>query len=146
MKLLVSRYLNDVEEGGETVFPNLPAAPHQTRENGFSECALEGLAAKPRKGDAGACAGRLACWSGVRAMWPASGRGSLLRLTSACLCRCPAPPPAVLFHSIKTTGELEKDSLHTAWCAAPRWNCSCLTLEVALATHHTPSTAHRPSP
>lgn len=61
---------NDVEEGGETVFPNLPAAPHQTRENGFSECALEGLAAKPRKGDAGAGGRLYVRW----AVAPGSGR------------------------------------------------------------------------
>lgn len=44
-------YLTDVEEGGETVFPNIPVPPGQTSEN-FSECAMQGLAAKPRRGDA----------------------------------------------------------------------------------------------
>ncbi|PRW32905.1 Prolyl 4-hydroxylase subunit alpha-2 isoform A [Chlorella sorokiniana] len=81
----VLMYLNDVEEGGETVFPNIPA-PGGDNGPEFSECARKHLAAKPRKG------------------------------------------AAVLFHSIKTTGELEKKSLHTAcpvikgekW-SAPKW-------------------------
>lgn len=78
-------YLNDVEEGGETVFPNIPA-PGGTNGPEFSDCARHHLAAKPKKGN------------------------------------------AVLFHSIKTTGELERRSLHTAcpvikgvkW-SAPKW-------------------------
>lgn len=49
--LTILVYLSDVEEGGETVFPNIAAPPHQTREN-FSECAMQGMAVKPRKGDA----------------------------------------------------------------------------------------------
>lgn len=44
-------YLTDVEEGGETVFPHIPVPPGQTADN-FSECAMQGLAAKPRRGDA----------------------------------------------------------------------------------------------
>ncbi len=64
-------YLSDTEEGGETVFPNIPA-PGGRNDDSFSECARFHLAAKPRKGT------------------------------------------AVLFHSMKTTGELEKRSLHTA--------------------------------
>ena len=44
-------YLTDVEEGGETVFPNIPVPPGQTSEN-YSECAMQGLAAKPSRGDA----------------------------------------------------------------------------------------------
>ena len=78
-------YLNDVEEGGETVFPNIPAAGGSNGPE-FSECARHHLAAKPKKGN------------------------------------------AVLFHSITTTGELERRSLHTAcpvlkgekW-SAPKW-------------------------
>lgn len=66
----VLMYLTDVEEGGETVFPNLPAPGGENK--GFSECARYHLAARPRKGD------------------------------------------AVLFHSIKANGELERRSLHTA--------------------------------
>lgn len=82
---LVCRYLNTVEEGGETVFPNIPA-PGGDNGPSFSECARRHLAAKPVKGS------------------------------------------AVLFHSIKPSGELERRSLHTA-CpvirgekfAAPKW-------------------------
>mmetsp|Transcript_37768 Transcript_37768/g.111811 ORF Transcript_37768/g.111811 Transcript_37768/m.111811 type:complete len:341 (+) Transcript_37768:90-1112(+) len=44
-------YLSDVEEGGETVFPKVPVPDSQTREAGYSECAMQGLANKPRKGD-----------------------------------------------------------------------------------------------
>lgn len=81
----VLMYLNDVEEGGETVFPNIPA-PGGDNGPSFSPCARYNLAAKPRKGS------------------------------------------AVLFHSIKPDGELERRSLHTAcpvlkgvkW-SAPKW-------------------------
>jgi 2OG-Fe(II) oxygenase superfamily len=45
----VLMYLADTEEGGETVFPNIPA-PGGVNE-GFSECAKYHLAAKPVKGD-----------------------------------------------------------------------------------------------
>ncbi|KAI7835426.1 hypothetical protein COHA_010673 [Chlorella ohadii] len=48
----VLMYLVEPEEGGETVFPNVPVPPGQTREAGYSECAMKGLAVKPRKGDA----------------------------------------------------------------------------------------------
>jgi hypothetical protein len=34
-------YLTDVEEGGETVFPHVPKLPHQTKENGWSNCSLQ---------------------------------------------------------------------------------------------------------
>jgi hypothetical protein len=44
----VLMYLADTEEGGETVFPNIPA-PGGVNE-GFSECAKYHLAAKPVKG------------------------------------------------------------------------------------------------
>ncbi|KAG1679837.1 hypothetical protein FOA52_012750 [Chlamydomonas sp. UWO 241] len=43
-------YLANVEEGGETVFPKVPVPPWQTKEH-YSECAMKGLANKPRKGD-----------------------------------------------------------------------------------------------
>ncbi|KAI7841722.1 hypothetical protein COHA_004588 [Chlorella ohadii] len=69
--LTVLTYLNDVEEGGETTFPNIPA-PGGDNGPEFSDCARKVLAVKPRKGD------------------------------------------AVLFHSIKPTGELERLSLHSA--------------------------------
>lgn len=46
----VLTYLNDVEEGGETTFPKIPA-PGGVNE-GFSDCAKHVLAVKPRKGDA----------------------------------------------------------------------------------------------
>lgn len=67
----VLTYLADTEEGGETVFPNIPA-PGGRNPDTFSECARYHLAAKPKKGT------------------------------------------AILFHSIKPTGELERKSLHTA--------------------------------
>ncbi|CAL8460610.1 g139 [Coccomyxa elongata] len=44
-------YLSDVEEGGETVFPDSPAKPN-TGNSKFSSCAQAGVAVKPRKGDA----------------------------------------------------------------------------------------------
>lgn len=44
-------YLNDVEEGGETTFPNLPA-PRGDNGPGFSDCARRVLAVRPRKGSA----------------------------------------------------------------------------------------------
>lgn len=46
----VLTYLADTEEGGETVFPNIPAPGGENV--GFSECARYHLAAKPRRGDA----------------------------------------------------------------------------------------------
>lgn len=46
----VLMYLTDVEEGGETVFPKIPA-PHGINAD-FSECAKHSLAVKPRKGTA----------------------------------------------------------------------------------------------
>ncbi|KAK9820337.1 hypothetical protein WJX72_009156 [[Myrmecia] bisecta] len=44
-------YLSDVEEGGETVFPNSSEKPTKGDPH-FSECAQRGVAVKPRKGDA----------------------------------------------------------------------------------------------
>jgi hypothetical protein len=37
---LLQMYLTDVEEGGETVFPQVPPLPHQTRRNGWSACGM----------------------------------------------------------------------------------------------------------
>ena len=47
----VLTYLADTEEGGETVFPNIPA-PGGRNDDTFSECARYHLAAKPKKGTA----------------------------------------------------------------------------------------------
>ncbi|PNH03797.1 hypothetical protein TSOC_010107 [Tetrabaena socialis] len=51
----VLMYLTDTEEGGETVFPKIPA-PNGVN-NGFSACAKFHLAVKPRKGDGERAAG-----------------------------------------------------------------------------------------
>jgi len=48
----VLMYLETPESGGETVFGNVPKPASQTLEAGFSECAMDGLAVKPEKGDA----------------------------------------------------------------------------------------------
>lgn len=45
----VLMYLSTPDEGGETVFPD---ADSKVSGPGWSECALKGLANKPRKGDA----------------------------------------------------------------------------------------------
>jgi prolyl 4-hydroxylase len=42
-------YLSDVEEGGETVFPNTAVPPTQ---GNWSACAAQGVAVRPAKGDA----------------------------------------------------------------------------------------------
>ena len=44
-------FLNDVDKGGETVFPKVPA-PGGTNGPEFTECARHHLAARPKKGDA----------------------------------------------------------------------------------------------
>ena len=56
----VLTYLADTEEGGETVFPNIPA-PGGRNDDSFSECARYHLAAKPRKGT---CECAAALWRG----------------------------------------------------------------------------------
>ncbi|OWM71607.1 hypothetical protein CDL15_Pgr005794 [Punica granatum] len=48
----VLMYLSDVEKGGETVFPNAEAASKQPKDDSWSDCAKNGYAVKPRKGDA----------------------------------------------------------------------------------------------
>lgn len=75
----VLMYLADTEEGGETVFPKIPA---DNQDQGFSACATGHLAVKPRKGD------------------------------------------ALLFHSMKPTGELEERSMHGACpvIAGEKWS------------------------
>ncbi|KAF8069462.1 P4H3 [Scenedesmus sp. PABB004] len=44
-------YLSDVDEGGETVFPDSKKRPTEEEKAGFSVCGQAGLAVKPRKGD-----------------------------------------------------------------------------------------------
>ncbi|KAL9247736.1 hypothetical protein vseg_021137 [Gypsophila vaccaria] len=48
----VLMYLSNVEKGGETVFPNSKAKLQQPKNDSFSDCAKNGYAVKPRKGDA----------------------------------------------------------------------------------------------
>ncbi|KAL4376471.1 hypothetical protein GQ457_02G019840 [Hibiscus cannabinus] len=48
----VLMYLSDVESGGETVFPNAEGALTQVKDESWSDCAKNGFAVKPRKGDA----------------------------------------------------------------------------------------------
>ncbi|WOK97140.1 putative prolyl 4-hydroxylase 6 [Canna indica] len=45
-------YLTDVKKGGETVFPYAEGASSQHKDETWSECAKNGLAVKPAKGDA----------------------------------------------------------------------------------------------
>ena len=45
-------YLSDVEEGGETVFPDSKEKPSDEAAKEFSECGRQGVAVRPRKGDA----------------------------------------------------------------------------------------------
>ncbi|KAK8566029.1 hypothetical protein V6N13_021104 [Hibiscus sabdariffa] len=48
----VLMYLSDVESGGETVFPNSEGKLTQPKDESWSDCAKNGYAVKPRKGDA----------------------------------------------------------------------------------------------
>ncbi|KAG6500813.1 hypothetical protein ZIOFF_040668 [Zingiber officinale] len=48
----VLMYLSDVKKGGETVFPIAEGASSQFKDDSWSDCAKNGLAVKPKKGDA----------------------------------------------------------------------------------------------
>jgi len=48
----VLMYLSNVKKGGETVFPDSEAKLLQAKDESWSECAHEGYAVKPEKGDA----------------------------------------------------------------------------------------------
>ncbi|GMI98192.1 hypothetical protein like AT3G28480 [Hibiscus trionum] len=48
----VLMYLSEVESGGETVFPNSKGKLTQLKDESWSDCAKNGYAVKPRKGDA----------------------------------------------------------------------------------------------
>lgn len=48
----VLMYLSNVRKGGETVFPYAEAANTQPKDESYSECARNGFAVKPKKGDA----------------------------------------------------------------------------------------------
>ncbi|KAG8384752.1 hypothetical protein BUALT_Bualt04G0151100 [Buddleja alternifolia] len=48
----VLMYLSNVEKGGETVFPNSEVKDKQPKGVDWSDCAKEGYAVRPRKGDA----------------------------------------------------------------------------------------------
>nr|KJB15318.1 hypothetical protein B456_002G170800 [Gossypium raimondii] len=48
----VLMYFSDVESGGETVFPNVEGKLSQPKDDSWSDCAKNGYAVKPRKGDA----------------------------------------------------------------------------------------------
>ncbi|GMI98193.1 hypothetical protein like AT3G28480 [Hibiscus trionum] len=48
----VLMYLSDVESGGETVFPESEVKLTQLKDESWSDCARNGYAVKPRKGDA----------------------------------------------------------------------------------------------
>jgi prolyl 4-hydroxylase len=48
----VLMYLSNVEKGGETVFPMWKGKATQLKDDSWTECAKQGYAVKPRKGDA----------------------------------------------------------------------------------------------
>ncbi|KAL3643935.1 putative prolyl 4-hydroxylase 7 [Castilleja foliolosa] len=48
----VLMYLSNVKKGGETVFPRSEEKYRQPKSNDWSDCAKQGYAVKPRKGDA----------------------------------------------------------------------------------------------
>ncbi|XP_057482473.1 probable prolyl 4-hydroxylase 6 [Actinidia eriantha] len=48
----VLMYLSHVKRGGETVFPDAEAKDDQPKDNNWSDCAKNGYAVKPNKGDA----------------------------------------------------------------------------------------------
>lgn len=48
----VLMYLSSVEKGGETIFPNSELKDKQPKGDDWSECAINGYAVKPYKGDA----------------------------------------------------------------------------------------------
>ncbi|KAJ4962034.1 hypothetical protein NE237_021944 [Protea cynaroides] len=48
----VLMYLSNVEKGGETVFPNTESKIVQPKDDSWSDCAKDGYAVKPKKGDA----------------------------------------------------------------------------------------------
>ncbi|XAR71214.1 Procollagen-proline dioxygenase [Bertholletia excelsa] len=48
----VLMYLSDVERGGETIFPDSEAKAAQPKDDSWSDCAKNGYAVKPQKGDA----------------------------------------------------------------------------------------------
>ncbi|KAF3326337.1 putative prolyl 4-hydroxylase 7 [Carex littledalei] len=48
----VLMYLSNIEKGGETIFPNSEGKLSQPKDDTWSDCAKNGYAVKPRKGDA----------------------------------------------------------------------------------------------
>ncbi|WOL03973.1 hypothetical protein Cni_G12693 [Canna indica] len=48
----VLMYLSNVQKGGETIFPNAEGKLSQLKDESWSDCAKEGYAVKPKKGDA----------------------------------------------------------------------------------------------